>query len=168
MVNEVRNQLHLIKTEDLTGTQIKSAAGELFLSENEVSNQIDTNSIVEVTRSVKVPFYGAAIPNTSKIASKTGDSGLMSIIDPVVNKTYQILAIDAVNAGAGNITVALGYSNGGDFVRINTITVAATSFGSFTTRNAYTFDSSVYPAFLVTSGAAGDLVVNMAYCEVIQ
>lgn len=168
MVKEVRNQLHLIKSEDLTAEQIKSAGGEVYLSENEIGNQKDTISIVDTVRSVKTPFYGSSIPNTTKIASKAGDSGLMSIMDPIANKTYQLIAVDCVNAGAGSITVAFGYGNGGDFVRINTITVAAASFGSFNCRNAYTFDSDVYPTFLVTAGTAGDLVVNMVYSELIQ
>lgn len=166
--HQIRDLVHTIKSKDLTPAQIEQAFGEIFLSKDTIENQIESQEIVSQFQIVKAPTFGCSIPNTSKIAAKAGEGGLVAIITPEANKTYQLIAVDAVNAGAGNITVALGYSNGGDFVRINTITIASGAFGSFTTRNAYTFDSSVFPAFLVTSGTAGDLVVNMAYSELVQ
>lgn len=165
---QIRDLVHTIKSADLTPSQIKSAFGEIFLSKDTITNQMESQEIVTQFQIVKAPTFGSSIPNSSKIVSKTGDSGLLPIFLPESNKTYQLIAVDAVNAGAGNITVSLGYTNGGDFVVINTITISAGTIGSFTTRNAYTFDSSVYPAILVTSGTAGDLVVNMAYSELIQ
>ena len=65
MVDEVRNQIHLIKIEDLTPAQIESAAGGVYLSKNELNNQNDTQNIVDSFRSVKVPTLGTLIPQTT-------------------------------------------------------------------------------------------------------
>ena len=168
MYQQIRDLVHTIKSADLTPAQIKAAFGEIYLSKDTINNQLESQEIVTQFQIVKAPTFGASIPNTSKIVSKAGDDGLQQIFPPDANKTYQLIAVDAVNAGAGSITVAFGYGNGGDFVRINTITLGSGDFGSFTTRNAYTFDSSVFPSFLVTSGTSSDLVVNMAYSELVQ
>jgi len=165
---QVRNQLHLLQTENLTPAQILSAAGGVFLSNNELLTQQDTQDIVKTFQAVKAPTFGSSIPNTTRIVTKAGDGGPQTILVPTVNKTYAMLAVDLVNNGASPMTVSLGYYDGTTFVTLNVITTAGTATGSFTTRNAYTFDSSVFPAFIVTSGTAGDAAVSMAYSELVQ
>ena len=133
-----------------------------------MANQEDAVRIRDAWQSVHLPTAGCSIPNTTRIVTKAGDGGPQTILVPTVNKTYAILAVDLVNNGANPMTVSLGYYDGTTFVTLNVITVAGTATGSFTTRNAYTFDSSVYPAFIVTSGTAGDAAVSMAYSELVQ
>lgn len=165
---QIRDLVHTVKSTDLTGSQISQAFGEIYLSNDSISNQLESQEIVAQFQVVKVPTLGCSIPNSSKIVSAVGEGGIVPLFTPAANKTYQLIAADCVNGGAGNITVSFGYTNGGDFVTINSITVGSGSVGSFTTRNAYTFDSSVYPAVLITAGTAADLIVNMVYSELVQ
>jgi len=165
---QIRDLVHTIKSKDLTPSQIDQAFGEIYLSKDTIDNQLETQEIVEQFQKVKLPTYGQAIPNTTAIAQVAGDSGLIALLVPAVNKTYGLLGVDATNNGSGNISVSFGYTNGGDFVTLNKITLATTEVGTFTTRNAYTFDSSCFPAILVTSGTASDLTVQMLYCELVQ
>jgi len=166
--HQIRDLVHTIKSADLTPLQISQAFGEIYLSSDTLDNQLETQEIVEQFRSVKVPTLGTSIPNTTTIATCIGDAGIIPFFTPGTNKTYQLIASDVANSGSGSVTVVFGYTNGGDFVRINSISVASGGFGTFTTRNAYTFDSDVYPAILVTSGTAGDVLANLVYSELVQ
>ena len=165
---QIRDLVHTIQSKDLTPAQIEAAFGSIYLSRDTINNQLETQEIVEQFQKVKLPTYGQAIPNTTAIAQVTADSGLIPILVPTANKTYGLLGVDAINTGAGSVGVSFGYTNGGDFVTLNKITLASTETGTFTTRNAYTFDSSCYPAILVTSGTASDLTVQMVYSELVQ
>lgn len=170
MDNQIRDLVHTIKSTDLTPTQIANGFGEIFLSKDTISNQLEVQEIVEMMRSVKVPMFGQSIPNTTRIQTRAGDSGVIPIIQfPEDNKTYAMLAADAVNAGSGAVNVSLGYFDGANFVKISEATPSSSGgIGGFNLRNAFTFDSTVYPAFLVTSGTASDVVINLVYCEVVQ
>jgi hypothetical protein len=165
---QIRDLVHTVKSTDLTGSQISQAFGDIYLSNDSISNQLESQEIVAQFQTVKAPTFGCSIPNSTRITTTQGDSGPIAILVPTVNKTYAILAVDLINNGASPMTVSLGYYDGTTFVTLNVITVGATATGSFTTRNAYTFDSSVYPAFIVTSGTAADATVSMAYSELIQ
>ena len=165
---QIRDLVHTIKSKDLTPGQIESAFGEIYLSKDTITNQMEAQEIVTQFQVVKAPTFGATIPNTTAIAQVTADSGLIAILVPTINKTYVLLGVDAINNGLGSISVSFGYSNGGDFVTLNQITLATTETGTFNTRNAYTFDSSCYPTILVTNGAAADLTVQMVYAELVQ
>jgi len=165
---QIRDLVHTIKSTDLTPAQISAAFGEIYLSRDTINNQLESQEIVTQFQIVKAPTFGASIPNTTAIAQVTADSGLIPILVPTANKTYVLLGVDAINAGSGSVGVSFGYSNGGDFVTLNQITLSATETGTFNTRNAYTFDSSCYPTILVTAGTASDLTVQMVYAELVQ
>jgi len=165
---QIRDLVHTIKSTDLTPAQIDQAFGEIYLSKDTINNQLESQEIVEQFQKVKLPTFGQSIPNTTAIATVTADSGLIPILSPTVNKTYILLGVDAINNGGSSISVSFGYSDGGDFVTLNKITLAGTETGTFNTRNAYTFDSSCYPTILVTSGTASDLTVQMVYAELVQ
>lgn len=170
-MSEVRNQLHLIKGEDLTGSQIKSACGEVYLSSNESNNQLDTNAIVEFTRSIKVPYYGIPIPNSATIVQADGSGGgIIPLFTPASNVTYQWMCADVTNAGAGSISVDFGVTDGaGAFIKMANISPSAGGGqNAIEPRNLFYFDSNVYPAFRVVSGTASDALVTMAYSTVIQ
>jgi len=166
---QIRDLVHLIKSEDLTPAQIKSAFGEIYLSNDSISNQLESQEIVDQVRVVKAPFFGQHIPNTSQIAARVGDSGIMYFFLPSANKTYEFIAADVTNTGSGSVTVEFGVTNGADFIKMD---VESPSAGGgqagFDARQLRYFDSDVYPAFLVTSGTAGDVVGQLAYAEVIQ
>ena len=168
MMSEIREPLITTTITDLTAQTLASSVGRVYLSKPMMANQEDAVRIRDAWQSVHLPTAGCSIPNTTRIVTKAGDGGPQTILVPTVNKTYAILAVDLVNNGANPMTVSLGYYDGTTFVTLNVITVAGTATGSFTTRNAYTFDSSVYPAFIVTSGTAGDAAVSMAYSELVQ
>lgn len=168
--HQIRDLVHTIKSKDLTPAQIESAFGEIFLSKDTISNQLESQEIVSQFQTVKVPTFGAAIPNTTVIQTRTADSGIIPIVQNIpANKTYAMLAADAVNAGSGSVVVNLGYFDNAEFVKISEATPAASGgIGGFNLRNAFTFDSDCFPALLVTSGTASDVVVHLAYCEIVQ
>lgn len=166
--HQIRDLVHTVKSSDLTPAQIESAFGEIYLSKDTIPNQMESQEIVQQFQSVKAPTFGCSIPNTTQIVNKPGENGVVAIYTPTANKTYQLIAADAENAGTGSVTVIIGYTDGGTFVRINEITVGAGDTGIYNLRNAYTFDSNVYPALLVTSGTAADITVNMVFSELIQ
>ena len=61
-LSDVRKQLHTLQVENLTGAQIKSAAGEMFLSLDALVSQHDAQDIVKTYKAVKTPTYGQPIP----------------------------------------------------------------------------------------------------------
>ena len=166
--HQIRDLVHTIKSSDLTPAQIQSAFGEIFLSKDTITNQLEAQEIVEQFQKVKLPTYGCSIPNTSKIVHKVGDSGILPLFTPEANKTYQLICADVENAGGGSATIVFGYTDGGSFIQINTVSLAGGATGSFNLRNAYTFDSSVFPAVLITNGTAADCTINLAYSELVQ
>ena len=166
--HQIRDLVHTIKSSDLTPAQIEAAFGEIYLSKDTIQNQMESQEIVQQFQTVKCPTYSASIPNTSVIANKPGDSGIIPVFLPTANKTYQLICADVENAGGSSATIVIGYTDGGSFVQLNSVSIAGGATGIFTLRNAYTFDSSVYPAFLVTSGTAADVTVNMVYSELVQ
>lgn len=165
---QIRDLVHTIKSKDLTPGQIESAFGEIFLSKDTITNQMESQEIVTQFQVVKCPTFGTPIPNTSVIVQKTGDSGIITIYNPEVNKTYQLIGADVTNAGGSSMTISIGLTDGATFMSLNQVTLAGGAIGNFNLRNAYTFDSSVYPACLVTLGTAGDAVIQMAYSEMVQ
>jgi len=166
--HQIRDLVHTIKSKDLTGAQIDSAFGEIFLSRDTITNQMESQEIVSQMQVVKVPTFGTSIPNTTKIVSKAGDSGVIPLLTPVANKTYQFIGADVVNAGGSSMTISIGLFDGSAFMTLNQITVAGAGTGVFNLRNAYTFDSSVYPAILVTIGTPGDALIQLCYSELVQ
>lgn len=169
MGNQVRDLFHLVKSEDLTGSQIKQGFGEIFLSKDTIDNQMITQEIVNQVASVKAPFYGSQIPNSAVIVQKSGDGGLEPVFTPGDNKTFQIMAADVLNAGAAPVSVDFGVMDGnGIFVKLANVTPAAGNQNAIELRNLFYFDSSVFPAFQVISGTPSDAIIQVAYAEVVQ
>ena len=168
--HQIRDLVHTIKSADLTPAQIESAFGEIYLSKDTITNQMESQEIVQQFQSVKCPTYGAHIPNTGKIVQVQGDSGIVKIFTPEDNKSYVLLAASATNVGSGSVNVRLGLANdSGEFVLISAATPTASGgVGGFDTRNVFTFDSSLYPAIEVNTGTAADVEVVMAYAELVQ
>ena len=165
---QIRDLVHTIKSKDLTPGQIESGFGEIFLSKDTITNQMESQEIVAQMQVVKVPTFGSSIPNTTRIVTKVGDSGIVPLFVPEANKTYQLIGSDVANTGSGSMNVVLGLYNGTNFMQLNQITVASSATGIFNTRNAYTFDSGVYPAVLITIGTASDALFQLTYSELVQ
>jgi len=165
---QIRDLVHLIKSEDLTPAQIKDSFGEIYLSKDTISNQLESQEIVDQVRIVKAPFFGQHIPNSAAIVSKVGDSGIMSFFVPSSNKTYEFIAADFTNIGSGSVTVQFGVSDGVDFIKMDSDTLASNGQAGVEARALRYFDSSVFPAFVVVNGTAGDVVGQLAYAEVVQ
>ena len=170
-LSDVRKQLHTLQVENLTGAQIKSAAGEMFLSLDALVSQHDAQDIVKTYKAVKTPTYGQPIPGTFRIIEKVGEGGAVSLLGPTVlssNKAFTITALSGTAIG-GAVTVNFGYFDGSTFCKFAALTI---SDGDTNTVDLSTtsmqFDSNVYPAILVTSGTASNLTVTMAYAETVQ
>lgn len=169
MGNQIRDLFHLVKSEDLTGSQIKQGFGDIFLSQDTLENQMISQEIVAQAASVKTPFYGSPIPGSFKFDVAPGDAGLIPFLTPEANKTYALLAADVLNNGSGSMTVSFGYTDGfGNFLKVSEATPSAGGQGGFSVRNAFYFDSNVFPCFLVTSGTPEDAVGQIVYAEVVQ
>jgi hypothetical protein len=172
MSNQIRDLVHTIKSADLTPNQIENAFGEIFLSRDTIENQLESQEIVSMFQAVKVPTYGHHIPNTATIVVKGGESGLTKLFTAENNKTYKILALSVANAGDAQ-TFQFGLQNdSGDYAVIEaTMANASTDNDGITVidrAEGITFDNSVFPAFLITSGDVNDLAFSMAYCEIVQ
>ncbi len=168
MSMQIRDLVHLVKSEDLTPAQIKQAFGEIYLSKDTIQNQLESQEIVEQARTVKAPFYGQHIPNTAQIVELIGDSGIQAFFTPEANKTYEFIAADALNSGGSNVDVAFGLTDGVLFVQLDNQVVLGAGQNPFAAQALRYFDSNVYPAMLVLSGTGSDVIGQLAYAEVIQ
>ena len=169
MSKQIRDLVHTIKSKDLTPAQIEAAFGEIFLSSDTIPNQLESQEIVTQVQTVKSPFFGAAIPNTGVIYQRAGDTGIIPFFTPASNKTYALLAGDLTNGSSGTMKGVLGLYDGTNFVYLSQIEPAGGGeTKAFALENAFTFDSSVYPAFLILSGTASDAVGQIAVCELVQ
>lgn len=167
--NQIRDLFHLVKSEDLTGQQIKQGFGEIFLSKDTIDNQMISQEIVNQVSSVKTPFYGSPIPGSFVFATAPGDNGIIPFFTPTANKTYQLIAADVLNLGAGAMTVNFGFTNGaGDFLKVSGATPTPGGQGGFSVRNAFYFDASTFPCFVVETGTANDAIGQIIYAEVVQ
>jgi hypothetical protein len=167
--NEVRNQLHTLQVENLTPAQIESAAGGVYLSRNEDSTLLDTQSIVKSFQAVKLPTLGALIPNTCVIVSRTADSGILPLFTPIVNKSYVLYAADVLNSGGVPGEINLGYTNAANdkFVTIKAIGANPGATTAFEITPVF-FDSGAPIGIRMTSGTASDHTVSILYGEVVQ
>lgn len=169
-LSDVRKQLHTLQVENLTGAQIKSAAGEMFLSLDALVSQHDAQDIVKTYKAVKTPTYGQVIPGSFTIVEKTMDDGIINLLQSSIsaNKTYSIQGVSA-SANGGAVGVSLGYFDGSTFVKCSAVSLSDGDNNAFDLQKfgGY-FDSSVYLAALVTSGTAANATVQICYAEVVQ
>jgi hypothetical protein len=168
-MQQIRDLVHTIKSADLTPAQIQAAFGEIYLSNDTLENQLESQEIVEMMRVVKAPMYGTHIPNTGTVINTAGASGLTKMFDPETNRTYKILAVSVTNAGnVGQVQFGMMNSAGNIFACIFRGDVAATATTAFADVQGVTFDANTIPAFLIESGDVNDYNFEMAYCEIIQ
>jgi len=168
--NQIRDLFHTVKTEDITAQQIKNGFGNIFLSQDTIENQLESQEIVAQARSTKAPFYGTALPGSFQMVTTGGEAGYFNICGTTeVNKTYKLIAASVLNAGAGNMVAELFIGDGSSgFAFISeTGTIPAGGAGKFS-RLEMEFDNSVKFYVQITTGAAGDAVVQSATCELIQ
>jgi hypothetical protein len=169
-LSDVRKQLHTLQVENLTGAQIESAAGEMYLSLDALVSQHDAQDIVKTFRAVKTPTYGQVIPGSFEIVEKVMDDGIINLLGASIsaNKTYSIQGVSA-SANGGGVNIALGYFDGSTFVKCSEITLGDGVTGAFDLQKfgGY-FDSTVYPVGLVTSGTASHATVQFCFAEVVQ
>lgn len=165
---QIRDLVHLVKSEDLTPAQIKQAFGEIYLSKDTIQNQLESQEIVEQARTVKAPFYGQHIPNTAQIVDVTGDAGIQPFFTPTSNKTYEFMGADVIHTGTSNLDVAFGLTDGVLFIQLDNQVPVAGAQNPFDPGALRFFDSNVYPAILVLGGTGADAQCQLAYAEVIQ
>jgi len=169
---QIRDLLHTVTVGSLTPAQIEASGEGVYLSKDALESAKQSIEIVQHWQKIHAPAYGAPIPNTSQIATVTGDSGIIPVggTVPSSNKTYLCTGADMLNNGVGTLNATLGLTDGaGTFVTLAKITgLGAGGQGAFDVPANVYFDSSVYLAFLITSGTAGDASLQAAYTEVVQ
>ena len=169
MSNQIRDLVHTVKSSDLTGAQIDSAFGPIFLSRDTLENQMETQEIVEMTRSVKAPFYAHHIPGSALVESMPGSAGLVKVISAESNTVYKITAFSIDNAGnVANVRVGLTDAGASTLACVFVGDVAATDVTPIPDMIGITFDIDSVPAFLVTTGTPDDITVDIAYVKTIQ
>ena len=165
---QIRDLVHTIQSSDLTSQQIRAAFGEIFLSRDTLENQLEAQEIVEMMRIVKSPTYSQHIPNSAVIQETPGSVGLTKMFTPEDNKTYRLLGACVTNAGnVSNVEFGL-QDDSSNFVALFKGDAAATATTALTTVRDVTFDSNVFPAFLINTGDENDLSFIIAYCELVQ
>ena len=169
MSNQIRDLVHTIKSTDLTPAQIQSAFGEIFLSKDTIENQLETQEIVEMTRSVKTPYYGKHIPGSAVLEEQQGSTGVVKMVSVPGNRTYKVLACSVDNGGnVANVRVGLTDTDATFLACVFAGDVAATDVTPIPELVGVTFDQESIPAFIATSGTPDDLTFTLAYCEIIQ
>lgn len=165
---EIRDLVHTIKSTDLTPAQIEAGFGPIFLSRDTISNQLEVQEIVDQFRSVKLPTYGTHIPDTGVVVVTPGSASLQKMFTTEANKTYKILAFSVTNQGnVAQVQIGLQDSSS-NFACLFRGDVIATGTTAITDVHGVTFDSSVFPAFLIETGDVADFSFEMAYCEIVQ
>jgi len=169
----IRDNLHTITTEDLTGPQIKTTSGKVYLSRDAQLAQDEIVEIVSTVKAVKAPFYGQPIPGTFEIATATSSvvDDFVNIVNPTANQTYQILGISVQNINPGASTSADIYlTDGANYVKLAfTGTIDASKTYAVPLYDSATFfDSGVYLAGVPRSGVALMCQFEVAYCKVVQ
>ena len=171
----IRDQIHLIKTEELTGPQIKTTSGKVYLSRDAQQSQDEIVDIVSTVKAVKAPFYGLPIPGTFAIATAPGvvvDTAV-NIVSPTTNQTYQLLSVDVKNIGpTGTVSADLYLSDGASKVKLAAVaSVAAGSQNAFDLSKlpgTLYFTKEVYIIGVPTAGTPGFCQFELAYCKVVQ
>jgi len=171
----IRDQIHTITTEDITGPQIKTTSGRVYLSKDSLSEQDEIVEIVATVQAVKVPFYGAPIPGTFAIAVTPGEilGQAVDIVSPTTNQTYQLIAINAENLNAAAVAECDIYLTDGS----NSVKIAYS--GSIAALKNQQLDLSYYPGPIYftddvyvsgvpTVGNPNLLQFKLAYCKVVQ
>lgn len=170
----IRDQIHLIKTEDLTGPQIKTTSGKVYLSKNAIQEQDEIVEIVSTVKAVKAPFYGTPIPGQFEISESPGaviDSAV-NIVTPTANQTYQLLSASVNNIDPTNAVEAdLILTDGAKTVKLaSSGSVAAGAENAFDLNKHATifFTKDLYVAGVPTSGTATMCNFKVAWCKVVQ
>ena len=144
----IRDQIHLIKTEDLTGPQIKTTSGKVFLSKNAIQEQDEIVEIVSTVKAVKAPFYGTPIPGQFEITEAPGNliDTDVNIVTPTANQTYELLAASVNNVDPTNAVEAdLILTDGSKTVKL-------ASSGSVAAGAENTFDLGKHATIYFTKG----------------
>jgi len=168
---QIRDLLHTVTVGNLTPAQIEASGEGVFLSKDALASAKQSIEIVQHWQKIHAPAYGAPIPNTSVVSVVTGDSGILPVggVIPGANKTYLCTGADMLNNGTGTLSASLGLSDGVNFVTLAKISsLGAGGQGAFDMPANVYFDSSVYLAFLITSGTAAEAGLQAAYTEVVQ
>jgi len=169
-MTQIRDLFHTIKTSDLTGSQIQSGFGEIYLSKDTIENQLVSQEIITQVQSTKAPFFGLPIPGSFQIESTAGEPGYFRITTLTSsNKTYRIEGVSVTNAGLSPINVSLEIGDGANFCFVDSSgSLASGATYSFTLNQTQHFDDSINLYGLVTSGTEADAVFNVVFCEIIQ
>lgn len=166
---EIRDLVHTIKSTDLTPAQIEAGFGEIYLSKDTIPNQLEVQEIVDQFRSVKLPTYGAHIPNTSIITRTAGASGIFSLVTVDENKAYKIQAISVESASANPHEIQIGLFDGqSDFAAFYSGEAVPAGVTAIADIVNMTFDSTIYPAALIADGDVNDFTFRIAFCEIVQ
>jgi len=172
----VRDELHTLTLEDVTGEQFKTAIGKVYLGPvSEIATQDDCIQMVKAFQAVHTPTMGQSIPGSATIERVTApDSDVFTVHKPASNEVYQLNAAQLVNAhAAAPATVSLVLVNAdGTFVTIskveNASPSAVTPRYAFGTRSRITYDDTVWLGAIVESGTATDQTVSIASIKVVQ
>jgi len=178
-MSEVGNQLKSQTLGDVEAVTFGIVGGRVFPDLGSTQDFLDLTKIVEAYRSTHNPNYGTHIPNSAQIGFQEGASGVNKFKDNatgtgandlfVDKKTYKVIAMDVTNLGLGAITVDLGVVNSiGDFVKISSTSPGSGAQVRMDIKDLTTFDSSVQPAFIVSSGFPADAYVQIAFAEITQ
>lgn len=176
-MSEVGNQLKSQTLGDVEAQSFNIVGGRVFPDINATTDFMDLVKIVDAYRATHNPNYGTHIPNSAKISFQEGVAGITKFKDVLTGttdlfedrKTYKVMAMDVTNLGLGAITVDLGIVNStGDFVKISSTSPGSGAQASVDIKSLTTFDSSVQPAFIVSSGFPADAFMQIAYAELTQ
>jgi len=155
----VRNDLKTLTVDTVTGTQMNSAGGRIFLSNHADLREGEQIQSAVVALRTFGPWYQ---PDGGAISSTEGTS---AGLQPAVGEAYEVTAISVTNGTGSPSAVTVNLFNGSALVQL----VAGDAAGS----GASTTFSLPYPLFLTNTlylqlTSAATTTMNIAYHTAVR
>ena len=166
-MSEIANQLKSQTLGNVIAPAFETVGSRVFPDLNASNDILDLIKIVDSWRATHVQTYGNALPNSGKGLSFDGTTD--TILSPADNEVIEVTALSLENSGLADIGYQLSFGDGATFDAIfNLGTLSSGEIVAFSDFNGIKVPKGYTLNLTVTSGAAIDLIGNIAYFNTCQ
>ena len=166
-MSEIANQLKSQTLGDVIASSFETVGSRVYPDINASSDILDLIKIVDSWRSTHAQTYGNALPNSGQGFAFDGTTD--TLLSPADNEVIEITALSLENAGLADIGYQLSFGDGLSFEAIyNLGTLSSGEIVAFSDFNGLKVPKGYTLNLTVTSGAATDLIGNIAYFNTCQ
>jgi hypothetical protein len=140
----------------ITPQQILAAGSPIFLDIRTSSDINSINTLIQSYARIHSPAYGQPIAGSGLSSQRTGAG---TVITPVGNEVYRIMAVNFTNSGGAPVTLDLGL--GGVIIQFNAVVNPGETLVA-TLPSTIFCDSESHLYVTVTSGDGNFLVTDVA------